>query len=116
MNALLQAYASGAPLCFHVNGDPGSVRIVAAMAETPEGLAVANDAVFDLLAGKRTSLHAGPVRGSGPWTVGAFTFAVVEGRGPAAEAWATFQVAAQDEGDYRPRLERMLASLYAEVD
>lgn len=113
MSTLMQAYARGAPLCFHFSDDPLSVRIVAALVEAPEGLAVANDSVFDLYATKRTSLHPGEVQGCGPWTVGAFTFAVIEGRGPAARAWAAFEAAAQGEGDYRPRLERMLADIYA---
>lgn len=109
----MQAYASGAPLCFHFSEDPQSVRIVAALVETPEGLAVANDSVFDLYGTKRTSLHPDKVQGSGPWTVGAFTFAVIDERGPAARAWAAFQAAVQGEGDYRSRLERMLADIYA---
>ena len=110
----MQAYERGAPLCFYFSENPRSVRMVAALVDTPEWLAVANDSVFDLYATKRTSLHPGEVQGSDPWVIGAFTFAMIDERGPAAEAWAAFQAAAQDEGDYRPRLERMLADIYAD--
>jgi hypothetical protein len=82
----MQAYASGAPLCFHFTDTPDSIRLFAAMVQTPDGLAVANDSVFDIYATKRTSLHPGEVRGSGPRAVGAFTFAVIGRAGPAADA------------------------------
>lgn len=43
--------------------------------------------------------------------VGAFTFAVIDG--PSRAAKAAFEAAAQDEGDHRSRLERMLTDIYA---
>lgn len=67
---LIEAYRAGDRLCFYLSGFKDSPRLIVAMVEHKDGIAVADANVYDPHASKCTALLEGEVTGEGPWKIG----------------------------------------------
>lgn len=108
---LIDAYRTGKRLSFARTRDFKAERILTAMVEVPDGLAVSDGNVLDPWASKASALLTGKISGDGPWTVGDWTVELVEGDDIMTRSWDQFEELTTE--GWRDKVEEWLKETYS---